>query len=142
MDGQTFFQKNFFFLPDQEYIYMSIPISIIFQIPPPFWPKLVYLFSSGNGYENHYNYEGWLLITSKFSFVIWIMWLMMLVWMVVLLTMMWFFNMKFASSCTAIRSCCYYFQLSYFGKEFNHKYFHEFLQNWNKTVGLFCFDTV
>ena len=32
---------------------MSIPISIIFQISPPFWPKLVYLFfSSGNGYEN------------------------------------------------------------------------------------------
>ena len=44
MDGQTFF--------DQEFIYMSIPISIIFQISPPFWPKLVYLFSYGNGYEN------------------------------------------------------------------------------------------
>ena len=29
------FPKNFLFLPDQEYIYMSIPISIISQIPPP-----------------------------------------------------------------------------------------------------------
>ena len=41
-DGQIFFEKVFFFL--QEYIYMSIPISIIFQISPSFWPKLVYLF--------------------------------------------------------------------------------------------------
>ena len=51
-DGQTFFEKVFFFLADQEYIYMSIPISTIYQISPPFWPKLVYLFSYGNGYEN------------------------------------------------------------------------------------------
>ena len=43
-DGQTFFEKVFFFLPDQEYIYMSIPLSTISQISPPFWPKLVYLF--------------------------------------------------------------------------------------------------
>ena len=50
-DGQTFFEKVFFFLADQEYIYMSIPISTITQISPPFWPKLVYLFSNGNGYE-------------------------------------------------------------------------------------------
>ena len=50
-DGQTFFEKVFVFLPDQEFIYMSKPISIIFQISPPFWPKLVYLFSYGNGYE-------------------------------------------------------------------------------------------
>ena len=35
-DGQTFFEKVFFFLPDQEYIYMSIPISTISQISPPF----------------------------------------------------------------------------------------------------------
>ena len=34
-DGQTFFQKVLFFPPDQEYIYMSIPISIISQISPP-----------------------------------------------------------------------------------------------------------
>ena len=51
-DGQTFFEKVFFFLADQEYIYMPIPISTISQISPPFWPKLVYLFSYGNGYEN------------------------------------------------------------------------------------------
>ena len=50
-DRQTFFEKVFFFLlfffflPDQEYIYLSISISIIFQISPPFWRKLVYLFS-------------------------------------------------------------------------------------------------
>ena len=30
---------------------MSIPISIIFQISPSFWPKLVYLFCYGNGYD-------------------------------------------------------------------------------------------
>ena len=29
-DGQTFFEKVLFFPADQEYIYMSIPISIIF----------------------------------------------------------------------------------------------------------------
>ena len=34
-DGQTFFEKVLFFPPDQEYIYMSIPISIIFQIALP-----------------------------------------------------------------------------------------------------------
>ena len=51
-DRQTFFEKVFFFLSDQEYIYVSIPISTISQISPPFWPKLVYLFSYGNGYEN------------------------------------------------------------------------------------------
>ena len=51
-DGQTFFEKVLFFSADQEYIYMSIPISTISQISPPFWPKLVYLFSYGNGYEN------------------------------------------------------------------------------------------
>ena len=45
----------FIFPPDQEYIYMSVPISIIFQISPPFWPKLVYLFSSGNGYEKSFD---------------------------------------------------------------------------------------
>ena len=34
----TFFEKVFFLVTDQEYnyIYMSIPISIIFQISPPF----------------------------------------------------------------------------------------------------------
>ena len=31
-DGQTFFEKVLFFLPDQEYIYMSIPIVIISPI--------------------------------------------------------------------------------------------------------------
>ena len=38
-DGRTdrhFFEKVLFFPPDQEYIYMSIPISIIFQISPRF----------------------------------------------------------------------------------------------------------
>ena len=44
-DGQRFFEKALFFPPDQEYIYMSIPISIIFKISPPFWPKFVSLFS-------------------------------------------------------------------------------------------------
>ena len=45
-DGRTdrHYLKVLFFSPDQEYIYMSIPISIISQISPPFWPKLVYLF--------------------------------------------------------------------------------------------------
>ena len=33
-DGQTFFEKVLFFLPDQENIYISIPISIISQIGP------------------------------------------------------------------------------------------------------------
>ena len=31
-DGQTFFEKVIFFSPDQEYIYMSIPISSISQM--------------------------------------------------------------------------------------------------------------
>ena len=35
-DGQTFFEKVLFFSADQEYIYMSIPISTISQILPPF----------------------------------------------------------------------------------------------------------
>ena len=36
-DGQTdIFKKFNFFSPDQEYIYMSIPISTISQISPPF----------------------------------------------------------------------------------------------------------
>ena len=43
-DGQTFFEKVFFFLADQEYIYMSIPISTISQILPPFWPKYTFFF--------------------------------------------------------------------------------------------------
>ena len=43
-DGQTFLEKVLFFSDDQGYIYMSIPISTISQISPPFWPKLVYLF--------------------------------------------------------------------------------------------------
>ena len=46
-DGQTLFQKVFLFLPDQEYIYMSIPISTIF----PILTKVIYLFSYGNGYD-------------------------------------------------------------------------------------------
>ena len=48
-DGQTFFEKVLSFPPDKEYTYISIPISIIFQISPPmtyYWPKLVYLFFS------------------------------------------------------------------------------------------------
>ena len=49
--GQTFFEKVFFFFLIKN-IYTCIPISIIFQISPPFWPKLVYLFSYGNEYEN------------------------------------------------------------------------------------------
>ena len=47
-DGRTFFEKVSLFLPDQEYIYMSIPIFIISPISAPmtyFWPTLVYLFS-------------------------------------------------------------------------------------------------
>ena len=43
-DGQTCFEKVLFFSADQEYIYMSIPISTISQISSPFWPKLAYLF--------------------------------------------------------------------------------------------------
>ena len=39
-DGQTFFEKVFFFLSDQEYIYMSIPISIIFWNFTPILPKV------------------------------------------------------------------------------------------------------
>ena len=39
-DGRTFLEKVFFFLHDQEYIliyiYMSIPISIISEISPPY----------------------------------------------------------------------------------------------------------
>ena len=34
-DGQKFFENVLFFPPDQEYIYMSIPISIISQISLP-----------------------------------------------------------------------------------------------------------
>ena len=34
-NGQTFSEKVLFFPPDQEYICMSISISIIFQISPP-----------------------------------------------------------------------------------------------------------
>ena len=34
-DGQTFFEKVLFFPPDQEYIYICIPISIISQISHP-----------------------------------------------------------------------------------------------------------
>ena len=51
-DGRTdIFQKSF--LTDQEYIYMSIPISITFQISLIFWPKLVYLFFHiGNRYKH------------------------------------------------------------------------------------------
>ena len=52
-DGRSdIFWKSFIFSPDQEYIYTSIPIST--PISLPFWPKLVYLFSSGNGYENYF----------------------------------------------------------------------------------------
>ena len=34
-DRRPFFEKVLFFLPDQEYIYMSLPISIISEIPYP-----------------------------------------------------------------------------------------------------------
>ena len=34
--GRTDRRKFSFFLPDQEYIYMGIPISIICQISPPY----------------------------------------------------------------------------------------------------------
>ena len=43
-DGRTdIFRKSFLF---------SSWSRIYIQISPPFWPKLVYLFSYGNGYEN------------------------------------------------------------------------------------------
>ena len=65
-DGQTFFEKVFFFLADQEYIYMSIPISTISQISPPFWPKLAYLFSNKTGElkSNKWHFSG---ISAYFS---------------------------------------------------------------------------
>ena len=49
--GRTdIFRKSFRFSCWSIFMYISIPISTISQISPPFWPKLVYLFSYGNGY--------------------------------------------------------------------------------------------
>ena len=42
MDGRTFFEKVFFFLSDQEYIYMSVYMT---KVSTP-------LFHIGNRYEN------------------------------------------------------------------------------------------
>ena len=44
-DGQTFFEKVFFLLPDQEYIHIHVYIYLdYFSNFTPLWPKLVYLF--------------------------------------------------------------------------------------------------
>ena len=44
-NGHIFFQKAFFFLRDQEYIFMSIPISNICQISLPFDQSWCIFFS-------------------------------------------------------------------------------------------------